>query len=111
MTHRTNTMLEVAQLRLLAGARIFVPLLMLFVTANSISPIPAGVRSVPPIFCETNACEKQKSILRQLERTRPGKKLTRDQIFRRIRSTCGKMRALNCPDLKNYRPSICFTDF
>ncbi|CAN5583225.1 hypothetical protein BH20ACI3_BH20ACI3_38110 [soil metagenome] len=58
-----------------------------------------------------DSCAKQRAVMRQLERMPPGKKVSRKQILNRIKAACGRMRDLNCPELQNFRPSICFTDF
>ncbi len=90
------------------GMIILVPMLMFFLLPIS----PASPAEPMPLCTTANAsCAKQKAILRQLEKTRPSKKLTRNQIFNRIKAACDKMRSLDCPDIRNSRPLICFTDF
>ncbi|MBA3767680.1 MAG: hypothetical protein H0W99_11975 [Acidobacteria bacterium] len=89
------------------GMIILVPMLALFLVADSLAS-SAG----PMPLCPANAsCAKQKAILRQLERTRPTRKLTRKKIFNRIKAACDEMRSLDCPGIRNYQPSICFTDY
>jgi hypothetical protein len=90
----------------LVGTIIFVPMLMFFVLVIS----PASLAE-PMSACANQGCAKQRAILRQLERTRPSKKLTRMQIFNRIKAACNQMRRLNCPGIQEFRPEICFTDF
>lgn len=88
------------------GMIILVPMLTLFLL-----PVSLASPAEPMPLCTANAsCAKQKAILRQLEKTRPSKKLTRKQIFNRIKAACDKMRSLDCPGIRNYQPSICFTD-
>jgi hypothetical protein len=85
---------------------LLVPMLVLFaVTIFGADP------NEPTLFCATDACAKQSAILRQLERTRPSKKLSRKQIFIRVKAACDKMRSLDCPGIREFKPSICFTDF
>lgn len=87
------------------GMMIFVPMLMLCL-------LPASSTDAKPMpLCANSDCAKQRAILRQLEKTRPSKKVTRKQIFYRIKAACDKMRSLDCPDIRNYKPLICFTDF
>ncbi len=86
---------------------ILVPMLMLFLPPVSL----ASPAEPMPLFAANASCAKQKAILRQLERTRASKKLTRKQIFNRIKAACDKMRSLNCPDIRNYEPLICLTDY
>jgi hypothetical protein len=87
---------------------IIAQILMLFLL--SVSPVNSA--EPMPLCATANAnCAKQKAILRQLERTRPSRKQTRMQIFNRIKAACERMRNLDCPDIKNSRPLICFTDF
>ena len=87
-----------------------VQVLILIVIASSAPNISAAALRSAPV-CENSTCSQQKAVLRQLERTRPSKKLTRQQIFNRIKVACAAMRRLDCPDIRNYRPNICFTDF
>lgn len=95
-------MSELKKIRVAVGI-IFVQMLLLLPTFSaSAKPMPFGA--------DAN-CAKQKAILRQLERTRPNKKITRKQIFNRIKAACDKMRSLDCPGIRNYKPPICFTDF
>ena len=89
------------------GIRSFVLISTLLLVSDFSAATPANSSSV----CANAACAKQKAILRKLERTRPGKKVTRKQIFNRIKAACDKMRSLDCPDIRNYKPLICFTDF
>lgn len=89
------------------GVIIFVPALMIFAL-----PVALSAAAIPIPGCGGDArCEKQKSILRRLEKAKPTKKMTKQQIFRQIKSACDKMRSLDCPDIRNYKPNICFTDF
>jgi hypothetical protein len=98
-------MSKLKKIRVAVGMIIFVPMLMLFL-------LPTSLAIAKPLsFCANASCAKQKAILRQLERTRPSKKVTKKQIFNRIKAACDKMRSLDCPDIRNYKPSICFTDF
>ena len=98
-------MSRLKKIRVAVGMIIFVPMLMLFL-------LPASTASAKPLpLCANPGCEKQKAILRKLEKTRPSKKATRKQIFNQIKAACDKMRRLDCPDLRNSRPLICFTDF
>lgn len=76
-----------------------------------ITPATPIAEPMPLCATATSTCAKQKAILRQLERTQPSRKLTRKQIFNRIKAACEKMRSLDCPDIRNNRPLICFTDF
>ncbi len=98
-------MSRLKKLRDAVGMIIFVPMLMLFLLPTTL----AIAKPMP--FCADARCAKQKTILRQLERTRPSKKVTRKQIFNRIIAACDKMRSFDCPDIRNYKPPICFTDF
>lgn len=98
-------MCELKQIRVAVRMLIFVPMLMLFLLPT------ASASANPTPLCANTSCAKQKAILRQLERTRPNKKVTRKQIFNRVKTACDKMRSLDCPDIRNYKPSICFTDF
>jgi len=98
-------MSRLKKIRVAVKMIIFVPILMLFLLPTS----SASAKPMP--LCADTSCAKQKAILRQLERTRPGKKVTRKQIFNRIKAACDKMRSLDCPDIRNYKPPICFTDF
>lgn len=93
------------EIRAAVGMIIFVPIFILFLVPNHFADAKTEA------LCANTNCAKQKAILRQLERTRPGKKVTRQQIFNRIKAACDKMRSLDCPGIKNYQPSICFTDF
>ncbi len=89
------------------GMIVLVPMLM-----SVLLPVSLGSPAEPMPLVNANAgCAKQKSILRQLEKPQPAKKLTRKQLLNRIKAACDKMRRLDCPDIRNYRPSICFTDF
>jgi hypothetical protein len=98
-------MSKLKKLRVAFGMIIFVPMLMLFL-------LPTSAASAKPLpLCADTNCAKQKAVLRQLERTRPSRKVTRKQIFNRIKATCDKMRSLDCPGIRDYKPSICFTDF
>jgi hypothetical protein len=89
------------------GMIVLVPMLISFLLPISLAspaePMPLGNANA--------SCAKQKAILRQLERPRPAKKLSRKQLLNRIKTACDKMRRLDCPGIRNYRPSICFTDF
>lgn len=90
-----------------AGLLILVPLMIVL-----LFPVSSANAATPMPICAANsACSKQKAVLRQLERTRPSKKLTRRQIINRIKAACNKMRSLDCPEIRNYKPEICFTDF
>ena len=91
--------------RVALGMTILVPMLILLLPPTS----SAGAKLMP--LCANASCAKQKAILRKLENTRPSKKLTRKQIFNQIKAACDKMRRLDCPDIRNYKPNICFTDF
>jgi hypothetical protein len=89
------------------GMIVLVLMLMSFLL-----PVSLASPAEPMPLCNANAsCAKQKAILRQLERTRASKKVTRKQIFNRIKVACANMRRLDCPDIRNYKPLICFTDF
>ena len=96
---------ELKKIRAVVGMIIFVSMLILFLLPTSLAI------AKPSPFCDNASCAKQKAILRQLEKTRPSKKVTRKQIFNRIKAACDKMRSLDCPDIRNYKPLICFTDF
>jgi len=96
---------EIKKIRAAVEMLILVSMLMLLLLPTSL------VIAKPAPFCASASCAKQKAILRQLERTRPSKKVTRKQIFNRIKAACDKMRSLDCPNIRNYKPSICFTDF
>lgn len=91
------------------GMIILVLMMMLFVT-----PVSSAIRvNKPSPICatENSSCAREKALLRKLERTQPSKKMTRKQIFNQIKASCARMRSLDCPDLRNSRPLICFTDF
>ena len=89
------------------GMMIFVSILMLFL----LPAFPDRISAAPVLVCLGTTCAKQKSILRKLEKTRPSKKLSRNQIFNQIKAACERMRRLDCPEIRNYKPEICFTDF
>ena len=75
-------MRELKKIRVAVGMIIFVPMLMLFLLPTSL----AIAKPMP--LCANTSCAKQKAILRQLEKTRPSKKVTRKQIFNRIKTAC-----------------------
>ena len=90
---------------------IFVPTLMFSLLPASFGSVSAATTASLLPICANTSCARQKAILRKLERTRPSKKVTRKQIFNQIKAACDKMRSLDCPDIRNYKPLICFTDF
>ena len=96
---------KLKKIRVPLGMTILVPMLILLLLPT----FSAGAK--PVLYCSNASCAKQKAILRRLERTRPSKKLTRKQIFNQIKAACDRMRRLDCPDIRNYKPEICFTDF
>lgn len=101
----------------LVGRRALFPVLLvsLFLlvasfnySATAANPAAAAAESASP--CAANGrCKKLKATLRKLE-TNSGK-LNRMQLLKQVRAACDEMRRRNCPGIKNYQPTICFTDF
>lgn len=78
----------------------------LFALTASVSHKVAATALEPARHGGYHDCEKNRAALRRLQRQRPNKRLTREQIFNRIKRTCDAMRSQNCPNI----PLICATD-
>jgi hypothetical protein len=87
--------------------KLILKLLLIAICVGQVS----AANYAAPAACLSSTCANEIAKLRQLEKTVPSRKLTRQQIFNRIKASCDRMRRLDCPGIREFKPNICFTDF